>query len=96
MTPRGGIDVGPLLAREGDYYGPPVNVASRLAQLAVPDEILVTANVRSDPTSSDLEFAPAGRRLLIAGGERGLRSLRLVTLGLGERLAPVDGEVVED
>src|SRR5438874_1867075 len=43
VTPRGGLARGPALMRSGDYYGPVVNLASRVADLAVPREILVTA-----------------------------------------------------
>jgi class 3 adenylate cyclase len=45
IAPRGGIAVGEILTRGGDYYGPVVNLASRIADLAVPSEILVTNDV---------------------------------------------------
>src|SRR5207249_10785875 len=45
VTPRGGLASGTVLLRGGDYYGPAVNLASRIAELAVPREILVTAEV---------------------------------------------------
>jgi class 3 adenylate cyclase len=68
VTPRGGVAVGEVLMRGGDYYGPIVNVASRVAELAVPNEILVTNEVHGlagDGTlGHGLEFLPAGRRLL--------------------------------
>jgi len=37
---RVGVACGPVLAREGDYYGRVVNVASRLAELAPPQVVL--------------------------------------------------------
>jgi adenylate cyclase len=40
VTPRGGIAFGELLLRAGDYFGPIVNLASRVAQIAVPSELL--------------------------------------------------------
>ncbi|MHB8452242.1 MAG: adenylate/guanylate cyclase domain-containing protein [Mycobacteriales bacterium] len=38
---RAGCAFGPLLAREGDYFGPPVNLAARLVALASPGTVLV-------------------------------------------------------
>jgi adenylate cyclase len=65
VTPRGGIATGDLLARGGDYYGPVVNLASRVADLAVPNEILTAIEVRDEAASSGaLAFEPAGRRML--------------------------------
>jgi adenylate cyclase len=66
ITPRGGVAVGALLMRGGDYYGPVVNLAARLAELAIPHEILVTPPVQREAqrTRAPLTFAPAGRRLL--------------------------------
>jgi len=40
-----GINTGPVLRRDGDYFGSVVNVSSRLADQAEPDEILVTREV---------------------------------------------------
>lgn len=64
VTPRGGIAFGSVLARGGDFYGPIVNVASRLTGLAVPGEILVTTELRDAARSERLRFDPAGRRML--------------------------------
>jgi adenylate cyclase len=67
ITPRGGLAVGELLVRAGDYYGPVVNLASRIADLAVPDEILVTTDVHDEVLKTDVagfRFDPAGRRML--------------------------------
>jgi adenylate cyclase len=38
---RAGIAYGPVVAREGDYYGPMVNLAHRLVEVAYPGTILV-------------------------------------------------------
>jgi len=62
MTPRGGLSFGPVLARGGDYYGPIVNLASRIADQAVPGEVLATPAVAAG--APDHEFTPAGRRVL--------------------------------
>jgi len=65
VRPRGGVAIGDLLTRSGDYYGPIVNLASRIAELAIPHEILVTAQVRTDAQNAgSLIFEPAGRRML--------------------------------
>jgi adenylate cyclase len=42
---RAGIAAGRLVAREGDYYGPVVNLAARLTELARPGSVLAPAEV---------------------------------------------------
>jgi adenylate cyclase len=64
VTPRGGIAAGDVIVRGGDYYGPVVNLAARLAELAVPREVLVTNAVVTGAVEPGFHFAPAGRRLL--------------------------------
>lgn len=64
VTPRGGIASGALLDRSGDYYGPVVNLAARLAELAVPSELLVSVEVAADLDPSVFRSEPAGRRAL--------------------------------
>lgn len=44
-TVRAGVAFGPLLAREGDYFGPVVNLASRLTEVARPGTVLVSEGV---------------------------------------------------
>jgi adenylate cyclase len=67
VMPRGALALGEVLTRGGDYYGTVVNLASRVADLAVPREMLVTAELRDrveargDP---GITFSPAGRRML--------------------------------
>ncbi|MGI9603986.1 MAG: adenylate/guanylate cyclase domain-containing protein [Acidimicrobiales bacterium] len=65
-TPCGGVAVGDLLGREGDFYGPAVNLASRMADLAVPEEVLVSEEVRTAARSGPggFGFESAGRRVL--------------------------------
>jgi adenylate cyclase len=63
ITPRGGLATGNLLVRSGDYYGPTVNLAARLADLAVPNELLVSAEVVTEAKAPGLRFEPAGKRL---------------------------------
>jgi adenylate cyclase len=68
VTPRGGLATGDLLTREGDYYGVEVNLAARLADIAVPQEILVSADTKrlaeKDDADDAFAFEPAGRRAL--------------------------------
>ncbi|CAB4885090.1 unannotated protein [freshwater metagenome] len=59
---RGGLAYGSVIAHGGDLYGETVNRASRLADIAVPGEVLVDGEVvgRAD----ERHFQPAGRRQL--------------------------------
>jgi len=63
VTPRGGLTFGEVLMRGGDYYGPLVNLAARMAELAVPNELLVTLEVAARARGDGLRFEPAGKRL---------------------------------
>jgi adenylate cyclase len=60
--PCGGIAYGEVITSRGDYYGPIVNLASRLTDEAIPGEILVSEAVRD--AASGFSFEPAGRRML--------------------------------
>jgi adenylate cyclase len=66
VTPRGGVAFGQVLARSGDYFGPTVNLAARIAELAVPDEILTDSSVCDfvGATETRFRFDSAGRRML--------------------------------
>ena len=61
IAPRGGVSAGEVLFRLGDYYGPVVNLASRLATEAVPGEVLTD---QSTLHGRGLVVQPAGRRAL--------------------------------
>lgn len=61
VAPRGGVSAGDVLFRLGDYYGPVVNMASRLAAEAVPGEVLTDLPELASP---GLTVHPAGRRTL--------------------------------
>jgi adenylate cyclase len=63
VTPRGALALGEMLVRSGDYYGPVVNLAARAADLAVPNEILVSESI-SEHAGERFTFVPAGRRKL--------------------------------
>ncbi len=58
--PRGGVAVGTVVSRGGDFFGEPVNLAARLCDVAVPGEVLVTEEVAAGGAPCE----PAGRRLL--------------------------------
>jgi adenylate cyclase len=62
--PRGGVAWGEMLLRGGDYYGPIVNLAARIAEQAVPDELLVTPELAARVRRPGLRFEPAGKRML--------------------------------
>jgi adenylate cyclase len=62
---RVGLACGPALAWEGDYLGPTVNLASRLAAVADPGTVLVSEAIR-DELAGDPAFdvqAVRARRL---------------------------------
>jgi adenylate cyclase len=62
VVPRGGLAYGDVVVRGGDYYGSIVNLASRLVDEAVPQELLVTKELVD--AAPDCEFEPAGRRMV--------------------------------
>jgi len=62
VLPRGGLAYGDVLVRGGDYYGSIVNLASRLADEAVPQELLVTEELAE--AAVGCVFEPAGRRMV--------------------------------
>jgi adenylate cyclase len=76
---RAGIHCGPVLYRVGDYVGHTVNVASRIATAARPQEILVSEAVAAPAASAGLRTEPAGRRRL-AGIEDPVELWRVVWL----------------
>ena len=77
---RAGMAVGPALSRAGDWFGRPVNLASRITSIARPGSLLAEREVR--------ESAPEAYRWSFAG-ERRLRGVRdPVALFRARRLAP--------
>jgi class 3 adenylate cyclase len=64
VAPRGGLAMGDVLVRGGDYYGRIVNLAARIAEHAVPSEILVTEPVAAAVVDGSFRFESAGRRIL--------------------------------
>ena len=62
VVPRGGLAMGDVLVRGGDYYGSVVNLAARLVNEAVPQEVLVTDELKRSAVTT--MFEPAGRRMV--------------------------------
>lgn len=61
LAPRGGLAYGEVLTRGGDYFGQTVNLASRLAEQAVPGEVLLNDTAAA---AAHRPLEAAGRRML--------------------------------
>jgi adenylate cyclase len=59
---RVGIACGDVLAHEGDYYGPVVNLASRIVNIAVPGSVVVSPSVRETLGDDDGRYVFHGLR----------------------------------
>jgi len=55
-----GIHAGPVVFREGDYYGHTVNAAARIGDFARPGEILVSQQVVDRVDSDSIAFTAIG------------------------------------
>jgi class 3 adenylate cyclase len=55
-----GIHAGPVVIREGDYFGRTVNWAARISGRAGPGEVLVTQDVVDASHASPTVFEPVG------------------------------------
>ena len=60
---RAGVATGSVHVQAGDYYGRPVNLASRLTAIAKPGSVLVDASTK-DPTGEDFAYSFAGEKRL--------------------------------
>jgi adenylate cyclase len=60
---RAGVACGQAVHRWGDWFGTPVNLASRLTARARPSTVLVSAEVR-EAVNGSYEFSDAGRKKL--------------------------------
>jgi adenylate cyclase len=58
---RAGVALGPALARAGDWYGRPVNLASRITTVARPGSVLATRELR-DAAAEAYRWSSAGAR----------------------------------
>ena len=61
---RVGVNAGPVIFREGDYFGRTVNVAARIADYARPGEVLVSDVVQVRAGLEDVDFQPLGPVML--------------------------------
>jgi adenylate cyclase len=57
---RVGIDAGPVIFQEGDYYGRTVNIAARIAEYARPGEVLVSQEVVEAAEGTPVTFTAIG------------------------------------
>jgi adenylate cyclase len=69
---RAGVACGPALNRAGDWYGRPVNIASRVTSVARPGSVLVHGDLR-EAVKDDFAWSFAGKRKL--KGVKGEQSL---------------------
>jgi class 3 adenylate cyclase len=57
---RVGVNAGPVVFQDGDYFGRTVNVAARIADYARPGEVLVSEEVVAACEHEGMEFEPIG------------------------------------
>jgi adenylate cyclase len=72
---RSGLAAGVALSREGDWYGPPVNLASRITGVARAGSVLATKEMR-DAAPESYSWSPAGEWQL-KGVKRPVRLYRV-------------------
>ena len=76
---RGGVASGEVLSRSGDYFGRPVNLASRITGIARPGSVLVTGEVNEaleDDDGFTWSFAGARRMKGVEGETKLFRARR--------------------
>ena len=56
-----GLDAGPVVFQDGDYYGSTVNMASRIADYARPGEVLVSRAVVGASADGEVDFNALGQ-----------------------------------
>jgi adenylate cyclase len=60
---RAGVAGGPAITKEGDWYGTPVNLASRITAVSRPASVLATRDVR-DAAPDQFSWSAVGERRL--------------------------------
>ncbi len=81
---RVGLAFGDVLAREGDYYGPVVNLASRMVNIAIPGAVVVSDSIH-DALAGDTRY------LFHALRQRSLKDIGRVRLWRARRGHPSAG-----
>ena len=81
-----GIETGPVVFQEGDYYGRTVNIAARIADYARPGEVLVSQAVVDAGRPAGVAFDDIGSVEL--KGVSGVVQLAAARRERGERLGP--------
>jgi len=61
---RAGVAAGPVIRRHGDVYGPVVNLASRLTEIAPPGAVIGSAALQSELAGCAVRFTSLGTRRL--------------------------------
>jgi adenylate cyclase len=77
---RIGVNAGAVIAQEGDYFGRTVNIASRIADVAKPHEVLVSEEARLGAGALDVQFELVGD-VPLKGISRSVRLHRAVRAG---------------
>jgi adenylate cyclase len=85
---RAGVARGEAIGRGGDWYGRPVNVASRLTGVARPGSVLATESVH-DETETAFDWSFAGKKKL-KGVKEALPVFRAREKGAAEKRAAED------
>lgn len=81
---RAGVARGPVVSRAGDYYGAPVNLASRITGVAHPGSVLVSTEVREEAADAFSFSKPIRRHLKGISGTVELHRCRAHGEGAGE------------
>lgn len=74
---RGAVGHGAVTPREGDYFGPLVNLVSRLAKAASPDTLVVTEEAAADLPADVWPLRPLDLQPL-RGLERSVKAFEVV------------------
>ena len=87
---RAAIAFGPLLVRDGDYFGPIVNLAARATKLAAPGGVVATEEVRAAvPDAVGIDFEVMAARELKGFDEAvTLYAVTTASVGVDERRHP--------
>jgi adenylate cyclase len=85
---RVGMAYGPLLEREGDLYGPVVNLASRITSIAFPGSIVIGPSLRDELVDRD-EYRLRSMR------PRSLKDIGRVPLWVLRRAGPAESRFAE-